>query len=49
MEDTLLSPKWFIQAMALLAVAGMTILLVVGVAGFLKAEIMRPSSVERAK
>ena len=35
--------------MALLAVAGMTIPLVAGVAGFLKDEIMRPDSVERAK
>ena len=36
MEDKQLSPQWFIQAMALLAVAGMTIPLVAGVAGFLK-------------
>ena len=49
MEEKPLSPKWFIQAMALLAVAGMMIPLVAGVAGFLKDEIMRPSSVERAK
>tara|TARA_Y100000022_G_scaffold93578_1_gene80789 strand:+ start:1164 stop:1313 length:150 start_codon:yes stop_codon:yes gene_type:complete len=49
MKDKPLSPKWFIQAMALLAVAGMTIPLVAGVAGFLKDEIMRPSPVEKAK
>ncbi|WP_206749719.1 hypothetical protein [Synechococcus sp. N5] len=49
MEDKPLSPKWFIQAMALLAVAGMTIPLVAGVAGFIKDEIMRSPSVERAK
>ena len=49
MEDKPLSPKWFIQAMALLAVARMTIPLVAGVAGFLKDEIMRPSPVEKAK
>ena len=49
MKDKPLSPKWFIQAMALLAVAGMTIPLVAGVAGFLKDEIMRSPSVERAK
>ena len=47
MEDKLLSPKWFIQAMALLAVAGMTLPLVAGVAGFIKNEIMRPAAIER--
>ena len=40
MEDKPLSPKWFIQAMALLAIAGMTLPLVAGVAGFIKNEIM---------
>ena len=45
MEDKPLSPKWFIQAMALLAVAGMTIPLVAGMAGFIKDEIMRNDSV----
>ena len=45
MEDKRLSPKWFIQAMALLAVAGMTIPLVAGVAGFIKDEIMRPAAI----
>ena len=48
-KDKPLSPKWFIQAMALLAVAGMTIPLVAGVAGFLKDEIMKASPVEKAK
>ena len=47
MEDKPLSPKWFIQAMALLAVAGMTIPLVVGVSGFIKEELRRPTSIER--
>ena len=47
MEDKPLSPKWFIQAMALLAVAGMTIPLVAGVAGFIKDELRRPAGVER--
>ena len=47
MEDKPLSPKWFIQAMAFLAVAGMTIPLVAGVAGFVKDELRRPSTVER--
>ena len=47
MEDKSLSPKWFIQAMALLAVAGMTIPLVAGVAGFLKDELRRPAAIER--
>tara|TARA_B100000674_G_scaffold489491_1_gene503564 strand:+ start:525 stop:674 length:150 start_codon:yes stop_codon:yes gene_type:complete len=47
MEDQPLSPKWFIQAMALLAVAGMTIPLVAGVAGFLKDELRRPAAIER--
>lgn len=47
MEDKPLSPKWFIQAMALLAVAGMTIPLVAGVAGFLKDELRKPAAIER--
>ena len=47
MEGKPLSPKWFIQAMALLAVAGMTIPLVAGVAGFLKDELKRPAAIER--
>ena len=47
MEDKPLSPKWLIQAMALLAVAGMTIPLVVGVAGFIKDAMRRPAGVER--
>ena len=47
MKDKPLSPKWFIQAMALLAVAGMTIPLVAGVAGFIKDEMRRPAAIER--
>ncbi len=47
MKDKPLSPKWFIQAMALLAVAGMTIPLVAGVVGFLKDELRRPTAVDR--
>ena len=47
MEDKPLSPKWFIQAMAVLAIAGMTLPLVLGVAGFIKNEIMRPAAIER--
>ena len=47
MEDKPLSPKWFIQAMAFLAVAGITIPLVAGVAGFIKDEMRRPAAVER--
>ena len=47
MEDKPLSPKWFIQAVALLAVAGMTIPLVAVVAGFIKDELRKPSNVER--
>ena len=46
MEDKPLSPKWFIQAMALLAVAGMTIPLIVGVSGFIKDELRRPAAVD---
>ena len=46
MEDKPLSPKWFIQVMALLAVAGMTIPLVAGVAGFIKDELRRPAAVD---
>ena len=45
-KDKSLSPKWFIQAMALLAVAGMTIPLVAGVAGFIKEELRRPAAVD---
>ena len=47
MEDKPLSPKWFIQAMAILAIAGMTLPLVAGVAGFIKNEIIRPAAIER--
>ena len=49
MEDKVLSPKWFIQAMTFLAVVGIIISLVVGVAGFLKGEMMRPAATERAQ
>ena len=49
MEDKPLSPKWFIQTMALLAVAGMTIPLVAGVAGFMKDEMMKPVQAERTE
>ena len=47
MEDKPLSPKWFIQAMAIIAIAGMTLPLVAGVAGFIKNEIIRPAAIER--
>ena len=47
MEDKPLSPKWFIQAMALMAVAGMTIPLIAGVAGFIKDELRKPTAIER--
>ena len=47
MEDKPLSPKWFIQAMAILAIAGMTLPLLAGVAGFIKNEIMRTAAIER--
>ena len=47
MEGKPLSPKWFIQAMVVLAIAGMTLPLVAGVAGFIKNEIMRPAAIER--
>jgi hypothetical protein len=47
MEDKPLSPKWFIQAMAFLAVAGMTIPLVAGVSGFIKDELRKSSPAER--
>ena len=46
MEEKPLSPKWFIQAMAFLAVAGMTIPLVAGVAGFVMDELRRPAAVD---
>ena len=46
MKDKPLSPKWFIHAMALLAVAGMTIPLVAGVAGFINDELRRPTALE---
>ena len=47
MKDKPLSPKWFIQAMALLAVAGMTIPLVAGVSGFIKDELRRPAAIDK--
>ena len=47
MEEKPLSPKWFIQAMAILAIAGMTLPLVAGLAGIIKNEIMRPADIER--
>jgi hypothetical protein len=47
MEDKPLSPKWFIQAMALLAITGMTIPLLAGVSGFIKDELRRSTSIER--
>tara|TARA_B100000674_G_C37277004_1_gene661519 strand:+ start:116 stop:271 length:156 start_codon:yes stop_codon:yes gene_type:complete len=46
MEDKPLSPKWFIKAMAFLAVAGMTIPLAAGVAGFLKDELIKPAAID---
>ena len=46
MKDKPLSPKWFIQALALLAIAGMTIPLVAGVSGFIKDELRRPAAVD---
>ena len=46
MADQSLSPKWFIQAMALLAVAGMTITLIAGVAGFIKDEFRKPAAID---
>ena len=49
MEDKPLSPKWFIQAMALLAIAGMAIPLLAGVSGFIKDELRRPTSIERGR
>jgi hypothetical protein len=49
MEDKPLSPKWFIQAMAFLTVAGMTIPLVSGVSGFIEAEPRRRASIERGR
>ena len=48
MEDKAVSAKWFIQAMAVLAIAGMNLPLVAGVAGFIKNEIVRPGAIERA-
>ena len=45
MEDKPLSPKWFIQAMALVTVTGITIPLVAGIAGFVKDELRRPSAI----
>ena len=47
MEDKPLSPKWFIQAVAFLAIAGMTIPSVAGVSGFINDELKSPASIER--
>jgi len=40
MEDKPLSPRWFVQGMALIAI-------IAGVAGYLKQELSQPSRVER--
>ena len=47
MEDKPLSPKWFIEAMALLAITGVTIPLLAGVSGFIKDELRKSSPAER--
>ena len=47
MEDRPLSPRWFVQGMALIAIIGFTIPMVAGVAGYLKQELSQPSRVER--
>ena len=49
MEDKPPLPKWFNRSMAFLAIEGMAIPLVVGVAGFIKNEIMRSAAIERTK
>ena len=45
MEDKPLSPKWFTKGMALIAVVGLTIPLVAGIAGSLKEEMRRPDPI----
>ncbi|MDB4638566.1 hypothetical protein OAE87_00440 [bacterium] len=46
MEDKPLSPRWFVQGMALIAIIGFTIPMVTGVAGYLKQELSQPALIE---
>jgi len=47
MDDKPLSPKWFTQGMAVLAISGLTIPLVAGVIGSIQNEIKRAPAIER--
>ena len=47
MEDRPLSPRWFIQGMALIVTVDFTIPMVAGVAGYLKHELSQPSHIEK--
>ena len=47
MEDKPLSPRWFVQGMALIAIVGFTIPMIAGVAGYLKQELSQPSRNEK--
>ena len=47
MEDKPLSPRWFVQGMAFIAIVGFTIPMIAGVAGYLKQELSQPSRNEK--
>ena len=47
MEDKPLSPRCFVQGMALIAIVGFTIPMIAGVAGYLKQELSQPSRNEK--
>ena len=49
MGEKTIPPKYFIQVMAYIAIAGMTIGSVTRVAGFLKDEIIKESTFKRPK
>ena len=43
MEDKPLSPRWFVQEMAIIAIIDFTIPMIAGVASYLKQELSQPS------
>jgi len=47
MDDKPLSPKWFTQSIAVLAISGLIIPLVAGVIGSIQNEIRRAPAIER--
>ena len=47
MEDKPLSPRWFVQGVAVIVIIGFTIPVTAGLAGYLKQELSQPSRVEK--